>query len=98
MPKACYALTIGHTGDGSDSIPDLGNSAGCEPGTYEPGEIINLSDAIPADGWHIASWYGTEADGSTSNTNVVSMPEEDTEVGVDYETSQYIPLFLGPNN
>ncbi len=98
VPKACYVLTIGHTGDGSNPVPDLANSEGCGSGTYEPGEVINLSGAIPTVGWHIASWYGTEADVSTSNTNVVIMPEGDTEVGVNYETSQYIPLFLGPNN
>ena len=79
-------------------MPDLGNSAGCEPGKYEPGEIINLSGAVPADGWHIVSWYGPEADSSTGNTNVVIMPEGDTEVGIDYETSVFFPLFLGPNN
>ena len=97
-PKACYVLTIGHTGDGSDPTPDLANSKGCEPGTYEPGETINLSGATAADGWHIASWYGTEDDSSTGNTNVVIMPEGDTEVGVDYETTVFLPMFLGPNN
>ena len=96
--KACYVLTLGHTGDGSDPTPDIPNSAGCEAGTYEPGETINLSGAAPAGGWHIASWYGTEADSSTGDTNVVIMPEGDTEVGVDYETYIFIPVFLGPNN
>ena len=97
-PKACYALTISHTGDGSDPTPDLAYSEGCEPGTYEPGETINLSGALPTDGWHIASWYGTEDDSSTGDTNVVIMPEGDTEVGVDYQTTVFLPMFLGPNN
>ena len=96
--KACYVLTLGHTGDGSDPTPDIPNSAGCEAGTYEPGETINLSGVAPAGGWHIASWYGTEADSSTGDTNVVIMPEGDTEVGVDYKTYIFIPVFLGPNN
>ena len=97
-PKACYVLTISHTGDGSDPIPDIANSEGCSAGEYEPGEVINLSSAIPADGWHIASWYGTEDDGSTGDSNVIVMPEGETEVGVDYETTIFLPMFLGPNN
>jgi uncharacterized protein (UPF0179 family) len=98
VPKACFVLTLSHTGDGSDPTPNIPNSEGCEPGTYESGETINLSGAVPAGGWHIVSWYGTEDDSSTGDTNVVIMPGGDTEVGVDYETSVYIPLFLGPKN
>ena len=97
VPKVCYVLTIGHTGYGSDPVPDIANSEGCSEGEYEPGETINFSDALPGDGWYIASWYGTQNDSSMSDTNVVVMPEGDTEVGVNYESHVFLPLFLGPN-
>jgi hypothetical protein len=70
----CYALTLGHTGEGSDPVASPSNSASCSAGQYIVGESISLSGAVPASGWAIASWTGTNNDASMASTNTVTMP------------------------
>ena len=43
----CYALTLGHTGSGTDPVASPANSTGCATGTYVAGENISLSGATP---------------------------------------------------
>ena len=74
IPPTCYALTLGHTGQGSDPVASPANSTGCANGQYVSGEAIALSGAIPASGWQIDSWSGTSNDPSTSSTNSLTMP------------------------
>ena len=70
----CYALTLGHSGQGTDPVGTPTNSTGCSAGQYVAGEIIILSGASPASGWQISSWTGTANDTSTVNTNTLTMP------------------------
>ncbi len=80
----CYALTLGHTGNGSDPLATPANSIGCEAGQYVAGEPINLSGAAADPGWGIASWYGTDNNGSTASTNTLTMPASAFSAGVNY--------------
>jgi len=57
--------------------------SGCSTGQYHAGETITLS-ASPASGWEVASWYGTDNNGSTSTTNNVTMPTGSRSSGVNY--------------
>jgi hypothetical protein len=75
-PEACYALTLGHTGSGSDPTASPTNSAGCSPGQYQVGE--------PAAGWQVSSWSGTSSDASTSTVNSLAMPASSHTAGVNY--------------
>ena len=69
IPPTCYALTLSHTGNGSDPVPTPANSTGCSAGYFVAGESITLA-ATPDSGWEIDSWTGT--DGSSLNT--LTMP------------------------
>jgi subtilisin-like proprotein convertase family protein len=83
----CYALTLSHSGQGSDPIASPTNSTSCSLGQYIAGEHITLSGAVPDSGWQIRNWNNTENDASTDNTNTVTMPANDLTTSVDY----YIP-------
>ncbi len=72
-PPTCYALTLTHTGIGSNPVADPPNSAGCSAGQYVEGAVVGLT-ASPASGWSVGSWAGTDNDASTSTTNQVTMP------------------------
>ncbi|KPK03064.1 MAG: hypothetical protein AMJ56_20175 [Anaerolineae bacterium SG8_19] len=80
----CYALTLSHTGQGSDPVASPANSTGCPAGKYRPGESISLSGAVASTGWHIVSWTGTDNDGSTASTNSLTMPNSSRTVAVNY--------------
>jgi hypothetical protein len=87
--KSCYALTLQkQSGQGDPPQASPAQSIGCEPGTYQPGEQITVT-ANPADGWHVTGWSGTNNDGSTSLTNVVTMPTNDHTVSVSYAADCY---------
>ena len=68
-PKDCISLTIDFTGFGALPVADPPNSVGCDPGEYEPETVINLSGALPDEGWYIGSWFGTDDDSSTAAEN-----------------------------
>ena len=80
----CYALTLSHTGQGSNPTASPANSTGCAAGQYVSGAAISLSGAVPTAGWQIASWTGTSNDASTGNTNTLSMPAGVRTASVNY--------------
>ena len=80
----CYALIRNHTGQGADPVASPAFSSGCGTGQFTAGQSITLN-AAPAAGWHVAGWSGTNNDGSTSNTNTVTMPTGAHAISVAYE-------------
>ena len=91
-PPTCYALTLGHTGNGTTPTASPANSTGCGANEYVAGETINLSGAAPDSGWQIDGWYGTGNDASTADTNSLSMPASAHQAGVDYVEAQILRL------
>lgn len=94
LPITCYALTLSHTGQGSDPVATPTNSTGCPAGRYVEGETIALSGAMPDAGWRIGGWIGTSADGSTTDTNSLSMPASAHAVSVIYMRPIFLPVCL----
>ncbi|MBI5840908.1 MAG: S-layer homology domain-containing protein [Chloroflexi bacterium] len=80
----CYALTLSHTGQGSNPVASPTNSTDCAVGQYIAGATINLSGAIPNSGWQISGWTGTNNNASTLSTNTVTMPASTHTAGVTY--------------
>ena len=83
-PPAAHTLTLGHTGQGINPVADPTNSEGYEAGQYLENEAIDLSGAVPDEGYQIDSWTGTSDDSSTGDTNSLVMPDEAHEVKVNY--------------
>jgi hypothetical protein len=81
--ETCFSLLRTHTGTGSDPAASPGASDGCSPGEYAAGELIQLT-AMPASGWDVGSWSGTDNNGATSTSNTVTMPASSHTVGVNY--------------
>ena len=77
-PPVCYALTVGHTGEGTTPSASPANSTGCSAGEYVAGEAITLTGAVPDTGWQIDSWYGT------NGGNTFNMPASGHSAGVNY--------------
>ncbi len=87
---ACYALTLSHTGQGSDPSASPLKSASCaNNGQYVSGEVISLSNAVPTTGWQISGWTGTANDSSTGATNSLTMPASAKTVSVNYSQIVY---------
>lgn len=84
----CYALTLTHTGSGTDPSASPTNSPGCPAGQYTAGATINLS-ATPNAGWQVASWTGTNNNSSTATSNTVTMPASAHAASVNYIQSEY---------
>lgn len=82
--QPCYPLALTHVGNGSDPTADPANSDGCTEGHYVAGQELTLSGAVPDPGWRIDGWTGTDADGSTTSINVVTMPGASHTVSVSY--------------
>lgn len=80
----CYALTLGHTGNGADPVADIANSEGCDPGSYIEGEVLALTGATPDEGWEVGGWTGSDNDEHTGEANALTMPAEAHEVLVNY--------------
>jgi hypothetical protein len=80
----CYTLTLSHIGQGSNPVASPGNSIGCLADQYVADEVINLSGAVPASGWYIAGWSGTDNNNSTASTNMVTMPASAHMANVNY--------------
>jgi len=79
IPPVCFTLTLSHTGNGTDPVPNLTNSTGCPAGKYIAGETFTLS-ATPDPGWQIDSWTGTE----NATSNKVIMPASNHSASVIY--------------
>ncbi len=95
-PPTCYALTLGHTGQGSDPVAAPANSPGCAAGQYVAGANIALSGAVPAAGWQIGSWSGTVNDSSTASANSVTMPASAHAAAVNYVQPPNQPVLVAP--
>jgi ELWxxDGT repeat protein len=89
-PSDCHLLMVGHTGMGSNPVLDPSQSAGCNPGFFETGEVVTLT-ASPDSGWFVGSWSGSDNDGSTSMVNTVTMPGVNHTVTVNYGA---YPIFV----
>jgi hypothetical protein len=74
IAPTCYALTLSHSGQGSNPVAAPSNSTGCGAGQYVAGEVISLSGAVPDSGWEISGWSGTADDSSTASSNSLTMP------------------------
>ena len=85
----CRALSLGHTGKGSNPAANPANSTGCPPGWYYHNESISLTGAYPDTGWHIISWMGTNNNSSTQPSNTVTMPDSDHTAKVNYGQTCY---------
>lgn len=79
----CYQLSLDKTGQGSVPTASPGASSGCTSGRYTAGQTINLT-AGPAAGWRVGSWTGTNNNGSTANTNTITMPASTHTARVNY--------------
>ena len=93
-PPDCYALTLTHTGMGTNPEASPTNSVGCAVGTYIAGANITLSGAVPATGWQIVSWTGTTNNSSTAATNTVNMPAAAHTAGVNYTQITYTLTYI----
>lgn len=80
---SCYALTLDHTGQGTDPQGAPPQSAGCAVGSYEAGATVQLT-SDPANGWHVAGWRGTANNGATTLGNSLVMPAAAHIAWVDY--------------
>ena len=80
----CYELTLSHTGQGTDPVAAPTNSAGCAAGFYHYEENIDLT-ADPDTGWEVTSWTGTDNNGSTADTNTLTMPASAHAASVNYD-------------
>jgi len=81
--EACYELSSRHTGEGDDPILSPLSSDGCTVGRFHFGEVVTLT-AVPALGWTVTSWMGTDDDSSVEIENVVTMPESDHVIEASY--------------
>ncbi|MCC6169190.1 MAG: S8 family serine peptidase [Caldilineaceae bacterium] len=89
----CYALTLRHTGQGSNPSATPANSPGCASGKFLAGTAINLK-ATPAAQWYVDSWTGANNDNSTNLTNKLTMPAAAHQVTVAYtDTLQTVELW-----
>lgn len=98
IPAPCYTLSRNHAGQGDDPVAIPAGSTGCGEGQFIAGESITLT-AAPAPGWGVSNWIGTDDDGSTSISNVVTMPAMGHAVTVVYEAVPesyflYLPVVL----
>ena len=69
IPATMYTLTVNVSGSHGSVTPTTG--------VYEEDTIVTLT-ATPDDEYQVASWDGTNDDGSTANTNTVTMTEDKT--------------------
>jgi hypothetical protein len=89
--QACYALSVGHTGSGSDPATLPASSPGCSTGSYFSGASVQLT-ASPAPGWIVAGWTGTTSDQSTATANYAVMPSSNHAVSVAYQQKGFYTL------
>ncbi len=83
----CYQLNLDRSGQGSVPTPAPAASSGCANGRYIAGQAITLT-AVPANGWRVASWAGTNNNSSTANTNTITMPASNHTATVNYVQQQ----------
>ena len=98
LPPTCYALTLSHTGQGTDPVATPANSTGCAAGQYLTAASISLSGAVPTSGWQISSWTGTNNDTSTANINTITMPAHAHSASVNYTLIKGTPTLSVTNS
>ncbi|MBK7452260.1 MAG: InlB B-repeat-containing protein [Anaerolineales bacterium] len=98
LPPTCYALTLSHTGQGTDPVATPANSTGCAAGQYLTAASISLSGAVPTSGWQISTWTGTNNDTSTANTNTITMPAQAHSASVNYTLIKVTPTLSVTNS
>jgi uncharacterized repeat protein (TIGR02543 family) len=91
QPPTCYALTLSHSGEGTDPTAVPTHSTGCDEGKYLVSEVIALT-AHPTSGYQVASWANTDDDTSTALTNQVTMPAGIRTITVTYEAIPVITV------
>ncbi len=79
----CHSLGLSHGGMGLDPTGSPTASAGCAVGSYVAGEVITLT-ASPDPGYLVDGWSGTDNDASTSEMNILTMPDSAHAVLVNY--------------
>jgi len=82
--RACYALSVRHTGSGSDPATAPASSPACGTGSYFSGVVVQVT-ASPAPGWVVSGWSGTSSDLSPSTGNYLWMPAANHAVSVAYQ-------------
>jgi hypothetical protein len=80
---SCHALTLSHSGAGSDPVTSLPGSPVCQAGEYYPDISLELV-ASPADGWTVKGWSGTSDDQSSAAVNSLIMPASNHAAAVIY--------------
>jgi hypothetical protein len=80
---SCFSLQVSHGGSGADPVVSPAGSEGCDSGSYVEGELITLA-AMPAPGWRVDNWQGTDDDSSQSQDNHLTMPAGPVAVRVNY--------------
>ncbi len=98
LPPTCYALTLSHTGQGTDPVATPANSTGCATGQYLTAASISLSGAVPTSGWQISTWTGTNNDTSTANINTITMPAQAHSASVNYTLIKGTPTLSVTNS
>ncbi len=86
--QVCYPLTRTRSGLGGYPAASPSSSPGCPPGQFYAGQTVQLT-ALPATGWALQSWSGTDDDAGTAATNTLTMPAAPHTVAVAY----YAPCF-----
>jgi hypothetical protein len=85
ITSPCYALTLSHSGNGSDPTASPLKSDACAAnGQYVAGEPITLT-ATPDPGWQIGSWTGTDG----PSLNSLTMPASAHTALVTYTQNTY---------
>jgi hypothetical protein len=91
----CYSLTLARNGSGDPPLAAPAYSPSCPIGKYVVGEPIQLT-AIPAAGYEVQYWRGTNNDQSSSTTNNLTMPAANKTVTVYYIKSSATPPPTAP--
>jgi hypothetical protein len=98
VPPPCYSLALGFSGQGSAPVPSPPASTGCPDNQFVAGQLVTLI-AVPAQGWHVAGWTGSDDDASQSTINTITMPTGNHTVAVIYQpfvtiSQYYLPAAL----
>ncbi|HEV2851267.1 MAG TPA: S8 family serine peptidase [Thermoanaerobaculia bacterium] len=86
--QPCYPLTRTRTGNGGYAELSPTSSPGCPGGQFHAGAAIQLK-SLPATGWAVQSWSGTDNDASTAATNTLTMPASPHTVSLTYFAQCY---------
>ena len=85
---ACYTLSRTFTSVGSAPTASPANSPSCPAGQYTWNQSITVT-AHPGVGYRVKDWNGTTSNGSTNETNTVTMPAGNHTVTANYIANCY---------